>query len=148
MESSAHYDSIRLMKLLLPFAFVFAMAAQTKAPAPIQAAFTKQFPNATIKKVSKEKRNGKVVYEVESTDAGQSRDIIYSATGDLIEMEEGMAISALPAPVAAAAKSTYPKATIVTAEKLTAGTVVSYELILKGAPKKELILTPEGKPVK
>ena len=42
----------------------------------------------------------------------------------------------------------YPKATIVTAEKLTAGTVVSYALILKGAPKKELILTPEAKPVK
>ncbi len=136
------------MKALLPFALALALAAQSKAPAPIQAAFAKQFPGATIKKVSKEKRDGKVVYEVESTDAGQSRDIIYSATGDLIEMEEGLAIASLPAPVAAAAKSMYPKATIVTAEKLTAGNLVTYELILKGAPKKELILTPEGKPVK
>ena len=137
------------MKLFLTLMFALCLSAQTaKVPAAIQSAFTKQFPNATIKKVAKEKRDGKVVYEVESTDAGHNRDIIYSATGEVIEIEEGIDLTALPVPVGAAVKAMYPKATITSAEKLTAGNVISYELILKGAPKKELILTPEGKPVK
>ena len=148
-KSSVRRGFLELMKLLLIASLAVGLAAQTsKVPASIQAAFTKQFPNAKIKKVAKEKRDGKVVYEVESTDAGQNRDIIYSATGDVIEIEEGIALTALPAPVSAAVKAQFPKATITSAEKLTVGTVISYEVVLTGAAKNELILTPEGKPVK
>lgn len=137
------------MKLFLASVFALCLSAQTaKVPAPIQTAFTRQFPNAAIKKVAKEKRDGKVVYEVESTDASHTRDIIYSATGEVIEIEEGIDLPALPAPVSAAVKTMYPKATITSAEKITAANVISYELILKGAPRKEFILIPEGKLVK
>ncbi len=114
-------------------------------PAAIKAAFTKAYPNATIKHVSKETEGGVTVFEVESMDAGLSRDLIYKADGTLMSYEEQIAESAVPAPVLAAIKARYPKATITLREKTFQGTTISYEFGLKGAPVASVELTPEGK---
>jgi len=113
-------------------------------PPAVDAAFKAAYPTATINNVSKEKEGGQEIYEVESVDRGLHRDLNYKADGTVIAMEEEVAEADLPAGVAAAIKTRYPKATVVKREKLTKGTTVTYEVQLKGGPG-EVELTPDGK---
>jgi uncharacterized cupredoxin-like copper-binding protein len=116
-------------------------------PAAITTAFKNAYPNATIRGTAKETEGGKTVYEVESIENGKAHDFIYSADGTVMEIEEELNPADLPAPVAAGVKKLYPTATIAVAEKLTRGTMIQYELQLKGAAKKSVSLMPDGKPV-
>ena len=122
--------------------------AKTTAPAAIDAAFKKAYPNATIKNVMKETLNGKTVYEVESVDNGRGRNINYNPDGSVVLIEDEMTAAEFPAAVTAAIMKRYPKATIVLREKLTItkGSLLHYEAELKGAePVTEVILTVDGK---
>ena len=119
--------------------------AGVKLPAAIDAAFKASYPNATIKHVSKEMEGGKEAYEVESVDRGLARDLVYRADGTVVNIEEALTPADVPAPVAAAIKARYPKATITKREKLTTGTVVQYEMQITGANVKEVVLNPDGK---
>jgi hypothetical protein len=121
-------------------------AAKPKVTLPpaVEAAFKAAYPSATINNVSKEKEGGQEIYEVESVDRGLHRDLNYKADGTVVDMEEEVAEADLPASVAAAIKTRYPKATVAKREKLTKGATVSYEIQLKGGPG-EVVLTPDGK---
>jgi uncharacterized membrane protein YkoI len=114
-------------------------------PAPVTAAFTKAYPGAKIRGTSKETEKGKTVYEVESVENGKARDLIYSADGSVIEIEEEMNPADLPVPVTASLKKLYPTATVAVAEKQTRGATVQYELRIKGAAKKSVSFMPDGK---
>ena len=114
-------------------------------PAPVTAAFKKAYPAATIRGTSKETENGKTVYEVESVENGKARDLIYAADGAVMELEEEMNPADLPAPVTAALKKLYPKATVAVAERQTRGAMVQYELQIKGAAKKSVAFMPDGR---
>jgi hypothetical protein len=114
-------------------------------PAPVEAAFKKAYPNATVKNVSKETENGKVQYEVESMDGAQARDLVYLADGKLVLYEELIPQTEVPAAVMTALKAKYPKATVTRAEKLFQDGTMNYELAVKGAGQGEVILTPAGK---
>jgi hypothetical protein len=122
-------------------------AAPVALPPAIDVAFKKAFPTATIRNVSKEKENGREQYEVESTDQGKGRDLIYLADGTLVEMEEELSAAELPTAAAAAITARYPTATITKRERLTItkGHVVQYEVALSGVKVKEVVLTADGK---
>jgi uncharacterized membrane protein YkoI len=122
-------------------------AATVKLPPAVAEAFQKAYPDATIEGTSKETEKGKTVYEVESVDKGMNRDLSYAADGTLLECEEQIKPEDLPAAVADAFKKLYPKASITKAERTTEGQTVKYELAVKGAPKREVSFTPDGKPV-
>jgi len=124
-----------------------AQAADPAAtlPAPILAAFKKSYPNATIKNAAKETEDGKTVWEVESIDNNMARDLMYNPDGTVIDIEEEVAMAAVPPVVADAVKAKYPKATITKAEKRTVGKTVTYEFTLKGAKEASIELTPDGK---
>ena len=142
------------MKPTRVFAAIFALALTVSVagavppglPAPILAAFEAAYPHATLKSAAAEKEDGKVVWEVESTENGLGRDLLYAPDGSVLEIEEEVPSAQLPAPVTAAVKAQYPAARIVKAEKVTRGATVTYELQLAGAAKKSIELTPEGKP--
>jgi hypothetical protein len=121
-------------------------AAKPKVTLPpaVEAAFKAAYPSATINNVSKEKEGGQEIYEVESVDRGLHRDLNYKADGTVVTMEEEVAEADLPAVVATAIKTRYPKATITKREKLTEGGKTSFEVQLKGGPS-EVVLTPDGK---
>ncbi len=70
---------------------------------------------------------------------------MYNVDGTVISIEEEMNAADFPAPVSAALKKLYPKATITVAEKLTEGAKVGYELQIKGAAVKSVAFTPDGK---
>ena len=115
------------------------------APGPILAAFKAAYPHATMKSAAAEKENGKVIWEVESTENGLGRDLLYALDGSVLEIEEEVPSARLPAAVTAAVKAQYPSARIVKGERVTRGATVTYELQLAGAAKKSIELTPEGK---
>lgn len=121
--------------------------AKSKLPEAVTKAFKAAYPEAVIKGTSKESENGKTVYEVESVDKGLNRDLVYAADGSVLECEEQITQADIPAPVAAALKQAYPKATITKAERTTRGQVSQYDLTLKGAPKREASFFPDGKAV-
>ena len=126
-------------------------APQTKVaklawPPAVEAAFKKTYPNATVKGVSKEVEDGKTIFEVESIDNGRRRDINYNADGSVILYEEELAEADVPAVVIEAIKKRYPKATGTRWERLFVAkdNSANYEIVLKGAAVKEVVLTPDG----
>ena len=143
------------MKPTRVFAAIFALALTVSVagavppglPAPILAAFEAAYPHATLKSAAAEKENGKVVWEVESTENGLGRDLLYAPDGSVLEIEEEVPSAQLPAPVTAAVKAQYSVARIVKGERVTRGATVTYELQLAGAGRKSIELTPEGKAV-
>src|SRR5215471_18341023 len=106
-------------------------APKAKAPPAVLEAFKKQYPNATIKSVSSEKEGGRIVYEIESMDGPQRRDLLYEANGKVISTEELIPSAQLPKAVVDALAAKYPKAPIVSAEKLTDKDGMRYEVVLK-----------------
>jgi len=120
--------------------------AKVELPPAVASAFKKAYPNAVINASAKEEENGKTVYEIESVDKGMNRDLLYAADGTVLECEEQIKEADLPAPVIAALKTLYPKATITKAERTIKGTLLQYDLTLAGAPVAELSLLADGKP--
>jgi hypothetical protein len=122
------------------FVFVFvcsatlAMAQEKKAkgkvvlPEAVLSAFKAAYPKAEIKTVSKETNKGVTYYEVESIDDKQQRDILYTADGKAVEVEEAIVPGALlPAVLQALAKA-YPGYKILKAEGLVKGGQKFFEL--------------------
>jgi len=123
-------------------------AADPVAPLPkaIADAFKKAYPAAVIKNAAPETEGGKTVWEVESTDKGLARDLMYNVDGTVISIEEEVAAASLPPAVAAAFKAKFPKASITKAEKLMEGKKLTYEMTITGAGDvKAAEFTPEGK---
>jgi hypothetical protein len=118
--------------------------AKARVPPAIDAAFTKAYPNAVLKHVSKETENGVVQYELETMDGKTARDLIYLTDGTLVVDEAAIPVSEVPAPVIAALKARYPKATVTLYERLTKPSGVSYEMQLKGAGVAEAEIAPDG----
>ena len=117
-----------------------------KLPTPIVDAFKKAYPNAVIKNAAKETEGGKTVWEVESTDNGLARDLVYNPDGTVVDIEEEVPVASLPPAVTAALKAKFPKAAITKAEKLFKGKVMTYEMTITGAGGvKAAEFTPEGK---
>ncbi len=136
---------IPMLVLISHVALLTPAQAKTPAlPAAIASAFKAAYPNATIKNVSKELEAGKTVYEVESVDSGLRRDLIYKPDGTVVSFEEEMKEADVPAPVIAAVKSRYPKASMTRLERAHAKGVTTFEIQLKGAGVAEAVLTPDG----
>lgn len=130
--------------LALAGATLSAQAPATKLPAAVAAAFKQAYPTAVIKNASSEKEDGKIQWEVESTDGTIRRDVIYLPDGTLVVEEMAIDAAAVPAPVMTALKARYPKAMVTLYEKLTKPSGVSYEMQLKGAAVKECEIAPDG----
>ena len=140
--------------VIFMLAITLSASAQTKAPKPaspkapqaVLEAFKKQYPNATLKTVSSEKEGGRTVYEIESMDGPQRRDLLYEADGKVISTEELIATSQLPKAVTDALAAKFPKAPLVSAEKLTDKNGMRYEVVLKvNGKNKEVEIDPSGK---
>ena len=114
-------------------------------PAAVMKTFKEAYPKAEIKAAAQEEKDGQVVYEIESMDGKQQRDILYAADGTVIEIEEAMPFKALPDAVQKAVKEKYPDAKVEKAEKLTKGNTVQYEVALEdGEEDVEVLLDAQG----
>ena len=121
-----------------------AKGPEAKLPPAVAAAFRKAYPNAVVKDAASEKEDGRVEWEIECVDGTAHRDVLYLADGTFLADEEQIAVAAVPAPVLAALKTRYPKASVTVYEKLTKPTGVSYEMQVKGVDVKEVEIAPDG----
>jgi uncharacterized membrane protein YkoI len=145
------------MKIILSLALLgaVAFAADTKVkleslPPAVQAVVKEQTKNATLVGLSTEKEKGKITYEVETTVNGKSRDLVLDKTGAILETEDQVELSTIPAAAQAALQKRAGTGTITKVEKLTAGSSVSYEAAIKTKAGKntEAAVNADGTPHK
>lgn len=149
------------MKHIIVFAVIISFISLTDAfaqekkisenevPAPVLSAFHKSYPKAEIKGTNIEIERGKKCYEIESLDGSVNRDILYTSTGKLIEIEETIPASGLPNGAAKSIEGKFPGGNIEKIEKTTSGTAIIYELIVDSKTQKyEVTLNNDGKIIK
>jgi uncharacterized membrane protein YkoI len=138
---------------IVALGLVFHAAAQEKKlkkselPASVQKTADEQSQGATVKGYASEKEGGKLVYEVEMTVHGHSKDVLIAADGSVIEVEEEVALNALPDAVQEALKRKAGAGKITKVESLTKhNALVAYEAqVLTGAKRSEVQVGPDGK---
>ena len=117
-------------------------------PMAIATVFRTAYPAARILNVSRERRDGKIVYEIESQDGPTRRDLIYDLAGRNLETEEVIPADSVPAEVRAAVQRDVAGGTIVNAERVTRETVILYEVgVRHGGKTRYLTYDPAGKRV-
>jgi hypothetical protein len=127
-----------------------AIAAETKLqkkdlPAAVQHALDAEVQGSTVKGFAKETEGGKTFYEVETIKNGHARDVLFDPEGHVVEVEEELAMDAVPAAVKQAL-ATHGK--LVRVESVTKGQTVTYEgHFAKGSKPAEMKVTADGKPV-
>jgi hypothetical protein len=125
-----------------------SLAGQDSLPQAVASAFRQAYPAAHILHVSKERRAGKIVYEIESRDGDTRRDLIYDPAGAVLEIEERIPADSIPAAVRAAAERRVAGAKLVGAERVTRGTVILFEVELRlNGRSRFLTFDPEGRAV-
>ncbi|MBL7760231.1 MAG: PepSY-like domain-containing protein [Sediminibacterium sp.] len=132
-----------MKKILLALALIVTMAviAQKNVVAPDAAkvAFAKTYPGAVKIKWEQEAGN----YEVSFTLNGQKGSAIYDPKGGLVESEQEIKVTDLPAVVSAYMKNHYKGVTVKGAAKITkADGTVNYEAEIKG---KDVLFDANGK---
>src|SRR5712691_10554275 len=98
---------------------VVPLAGQDSLPRPVASAFRQAYPRAVILNASKERRQGKVVYEIESRDGSTRRDLIYNVAGGVLEIEEVVPVDSVPGAVRSAAERQVVGGKLVGAERVT-----------------------------
>lgn len=73
-------------------------------PAAVRAVIEKHVGNGEIKKIDKEKEDGKIVYDVEAKKNGKDIELSIAEDGTILTSEESVAYASLPAAVRAAAE--------------------------------------------
>ena len=133
--------SVALLLALALAADAVTAVAQSPPTLPpaITTAFRLTYPGATILHVSKERRDGQVVYEVESQDGPVRRDLLYDFNGQTIEIEETIPADSLPATVHTAVGRDAPGAAVVVVERVTSGAAISYEVQVRVSGRSRIL---------
>jgi hypothetical protein len=107
-------------------------------------------PGTTVHGCVKDVSAGKTTYEMELVTPRGSKDVTFTPTGDVLEVEQEVDPSTLPAPVAAAFTKAATGGKRGKVESLTRqGKLISYEsTIEKGGKHREVAFTPNGAPMK
>jgi hypothetical protein len=137
--------------------FVFSMAhAQEKKimrsqlPAAVETTVAKVSEGATIKGFASEVEKGQKFFEVSLNVNGHNKDILMDHDGNIVEVEEEVALDSLPATVQEALKKAAGSGTIQLVESLTKnGQLVAYESHVKrGLKRFEIQVGPNGEKLK
>jgi uncharacterized membrane protein YkoI len=118
-------------------------------PPAVEKTVAAQSSGATVKGFSKETEKGQTYYEAEMIVNGHTKDILIDATGAIVEVEEQVAIDALPAEVKAALQAKAGEGKLVKVESITKkDNLVAYEAqVRNGSKKSEVQVGPDGKPL-
>jgi len=116
-------------------------------PAAVQRTADEQSKGAIVRGYTQETEEGKLEYEVEMTFNGHSKDVSIDPAGNILEVEEGVALDALPTAVREGLQKKAGAGKITKVESITKqGKIVAYEAhILTGTKRSEAQVGPEGK---
>jgi hypothetical protein len=132
--------------LLLMFAAPVHADAPPACPQAVTASIQRAFPQATIGACKAEHEHGKAIFEVKLTRPGGDKiEVDVAPGGEILQIEEKIAVDALPAAVKKAFAARYPRAKASGAEKQIAGKTVRYELAFQvGTARKEATFAADG----
>lgn len=126
-----------------------AKLSKKDLPAAVLGALQKTYPKAVIKEVGKEEKDSILCFEVESVDGKMERNLVYTADGKTLEIEEKIDLKDLPEAARLVLSADYPKAEIKRAEKVTRGVEVTYEVSVgKEKTRAEVVFDSTGKVIK
>jgi hypothetical protein len=118
-------------------------------PAITLKAFEAAFPKVKVNAYLTESENGKTFYEFETIEGTIKRDILYSADGTLVEVEEKLTAVTIPTEIVRVVTTDMPKAKILGGEKTTKGSEVTYEVKIKAGKKMgKVVVSADGKIIK
>jgi len=132
------------MRLVLPAVILSsivlssaALGAETRLkleslPAAVQAAIKEHMKDTTISGITSEKEKGKITYEVEGKLNGKAHNLAFDQSGAIVEMEDEIDLDSVPAAARSAIQKRVDGGAITMVEKVTMGSVVSYEATIKG----------------
>jgi DNA-binding protein YbaB len=152
MTRSKMFFSLTIAQLFLLSGTIAAQEKQLQRsdlPAPVQKTADAQSKGATVTGYKKETEAGKPAYEVKMTINGHSKDVTIDPSGALLEIEEQVALEALPAAVRDGLQKKAGAGKITKVESITKhGTIVAYEAkVLTAGKKTEVQVGPDGKPL-
>ena len=119
-------------------------------PPAVQKAVPRQTKGAEIKGYNLETEKGKTFYEVETMLNGKSRDLLFDASGALVEVEEEIALDSIPSAAKAAIEKRAANGKVNKVESVTRGQSVSYEAEITSMTGKrsEVAVQADGSPMK
>lgn len=105
-------------------------------------------PKGKIRGLDTETENGKTVYEAELTVAGHHKDISMDDSGNIVEIEETVALKTLPDAARAAIEKAAGRGKVLKVESISDGKqVIAYEADIRVKGKTtELRVDPQGNP--
>jgi len=143
---------LSIASVVLALATCSVVVAQEKKltraqlPPAVEKTVARESQGATINGFATEVENGKRLYEVELTVAGHSKDISMDKNGNIVEIEEEVAMDSLSAAVQEGLRKAAGAGTIGKIESLTKrGKLVAYEAHVKtGTKRSEIQVGPNG----
>jgi len=115
-------------------------------PPAVLNAFKTAYPHAVIRGTSKESEKGVTYYEVESVDGKLNRDLLYTADGKAVEIEEAISPENLPVAVQQTLAREFPGYKVLKAENMTRDGKKLFELRIQVKDKKRgVTIDPAGK---
>jgi hypothetical protein len=146
-------SKLMMTSLAAGLAAMSAIQAQEKKikredlPPAVEKTVAEQSKGATIRGFAQEVDKGKTYYEVQLTVNGHGKDISMDEKGDIVEVEEEVALDSLPPAVKEGLLKAAGAGKIGKVESLTKkGTLVAYEAVVRtGAKRSEIQVGPDGK---
>jgi hypothetical protein len=123
--------------------------SKSALPPAVAKTADEQSTGATVQGYMQDNDNGQVEYEVEMTVNGHSKDVTIEPSGQVLEVEEQVELSALPAVVVAGLKDKAGHGKITKVESITKHrAIVAYEVQVSTLGKhSEIQVGPHGKPL-
>jgi hypothetical protein len=118
-------------------------------PPAVEKTVAAQSAGATVKGLSRENEKGQTYYEALMVVNGHGKDILIDASGAVVEVEEEVAMNALPADVKAGLQAKAGEGKLGKVESITKkDKLVAYEAkVTKGGKTSEVQVGPDGKPL-
>jgi hypothetical protein len=116
-------------------------------PPAVQKTADEQSRGATVKGYASEKENGRLQYEVQLLVNGHFKDVTIAPDGKVLEIEEEVALDALPAAVREGLQRKAGPGKITQVESISKrGSLVAYEAhVTSGGKRSEIQVGPDGK---
>jgi len=149
-----------MQRTLLTVAFAVGLAAaapgaqtvpeksttMSKLPVPVQQAIKSYVADnkATLRGLSSETEDGRKLYEAELRVDGKSRDVTFDQSGQVVLVEQEIALADVPAPARSAITKAAGKSRITMVESLTENGKQFYEAHLAGGKTKEVKVDASG----
>ncbi|SRR5579862_3851569 len=144
---------LRILAVFLPALFYASVLSadekkinRSDLPAAVEKTVAAQSQGATIRGFSQEEEHGKTFYEAELIVDNHHKDILMDASGAVVEVEEQVEISSLPAAVRDGLQAQAGKGKLIKVESIAKhDKLVAYEAKVKTAGKvSEVQVGPDG----